>query len=81
MLYVICAPPRLINSSLQLVSAICDGPGTLPSLEELNLLIFGELMTTLDIVYDRLKSTINPTFPDVKCIRTPGGKMRLEKGG
>ncbi|KAG1782132.1 hypothetical protein EV702DRAFT_1192789 [Suillus placidus] len=49
-----------------LVSALCDGPGTLPSLEELNLYFItaGEWTTTLDVISDRLNGTIIPAFPN-----------------
>jgi hypothetical protein len=70
----------LPNSSLQLVSALCDGPGTLPSLERLELLFLtaGGPTATLDIVSDRLEGTIIPAFPNVKCVRAPCGDMSLE---
>ncbi|KAG0709290.1 hypothetical protein DFH29DRAFT_870274 [Suillus ampliporus] len=68
-----------------LVSALCDGPGTLPSLEELNFFFFtasgaGGSIATLDIVSDRLNGTIIPAFPNVRCIRALGGFISLEEG-
>lgn len=65
-----------------LVSALCDGPGTLPSLEELNLYFItaGEWTTTLDIISDRLNGTIIPAFPNVRCINANTGFIRLEEG-
>ena len=71
------------DSSLQFVLAICDGPGTLPSLERLDLMFrtVDKFKTTLDIVFDLLESTILPAFPNIKCICTKYGKLRLEKGG
>ncbi|KAG1878977.1 hypothetical protein F4604DRAFT_583807 [Suillus subluteus] len=65
-----------------LISALCDGPGTLPSLEELNFhfLTVGEWTTTLDIISDRLNGTIIPAFPNVRYINTDAGSIRLEEG-
>jgi len=73
----------LPDSLLQLISGICDGPGTLPSLEKLDLLFLtdGGLMTTLNIVSDRLEDTIIPAFPNVECVRASCGHIRLEKNG
>ncbi|KAG1727748.1 uncharacterized protein EDB91DRAFT_1253721 [Suillus paluster] len=68
-----------------LVSALCDGPGILPSLEELNFLFFTEggahgSIATLDVVSDRLNGTIIPAFPNLRCIRALGGFISLEEG-
>lgn len=65
-----------------LVSALCDGPGTLPSLEELNFYFVtaGEWTTTLDIISDRLNGIIIPAFPNVRHINTDAGSIRLEEG-
>lgn len=68
-----------------LVSTLCDGPGTLPSLQELNLYIdtasgWTTKMATLDIVSGRLNGMIIPAFPNVKCINTYRKFIRLEEG-
>ncbi|KAG2113569.1 uncharacterized protein F5147DRAFT_770782 [Suillus discolor] len=68
-----------------LVSALCDGPGTLPSLQELNLYFvtaseWTTTTTTLDIVSDHLNGTIIPAFPNVKCISSEANFIRLEEG-
>ncbi|KAG2365978.1 hypothetical protein BDR07DRAFT_1607180 [Suillus spraguei] len=62
-----------------LVSTLCDGPGTLPSLEELSI-DFGHWKETLIIISDCLKGTIIPAFPNVKRINTNLGSIRLEEG-
>ncbi|KAG2365980.1 hypothetical protein BDR07DRAFT_1607181 [Suillus spraguei] len=61
------------------VSTLCDGPDTLPSLEELNL-HFDHWEEKLDIFSDCLERTIIPAFPNVKRINTNLGSMRLEEG-
>ncbi|KAG1856035.1 hypothetical protein DFJ58DRAFT_345332 [Suillus subalutaceus] len=65
-----------------LISALCDGPGTLPSLEELNFhfITVDGWTTTLDIISDRLNGTIIPAFPNVRYINTDAGSIRLEEG-
>lgn len=65
-----------------LVSNLCDGPGTFPSLEELNIYFVtaGEWTTTLDIISDCLNGTIIPAFPNVRCINADAGFIRLEEG-
>ncbi|OAX39704.1 hypothetical protein K503DRAFT_799426 [Rhizopogon vinicolor AM-OR11-026] len=71
--------PILRHDTEKLVSALCDGPGTLPSLERLELLFLttGGPTATLDIVSDRLEGTIIPAFPNVKYVRAPYGVMSL----
>lgn len=64
-----------------LVNNLCGGPGTLPSLEQLNIyLVTTGKTTTLDTIYDCLNGTIVPAFPNVRCIKTDAGFMRLEEG-
>lgn len=69
-----------------LVSALCDGPGTLPSLQELNLYFVTAASewtmpkTTLDVVSDRLNGMIVPAFPNVKCISSQANFIHLEEG-
>ncbi|KAG2073819.1 hypothetical protein BDR04DRAFT_1141079 [Suillus decipiens] len=64
-----------------LISTLCDGPGTLPSLEELRIGFgFGRGKEMLDIIFDCLKGTIIPAFPNVKHINSDVGFIRLEEG-
>ncbi|KAG2155227.1 uncharacterized protein EDB93DRAFT_1101802 [Suillus bovinus] len=62
-----------------LVSALCDGPGTLPSLQELNISDDGWTIA-IDIISDRLNGTIIPAFPNMRCINVDNGFIRLEEG-
>ncbi|KAG2749349.1 hypothetical protein P692DRAFT_201789165 [Suillus brevipes Sb2] len=72
-------PQNYINL---LISKLCDGPGTLPSLEELNIYLgrSSECTTKLDTIYDCLNGMIIPAFPNVRRINADAGSIRLEEG-
>ncbi|KAG2157367.1 hypothetical protein DEU56DRAFT_764284 [Suillus clintonianus] len=67
----------------KLLSALCDGPGTLPSLEELHIHIAtgGATGETFFAISDLLNGTIIPAFPNLRYIYAGHGTyLHLEEG-
>ncbi|KAG2148953.1 hypothetical protein DEU56DRAFT_909245 [Suillus clintonianus] len=67
----------------KLLSALCDGPGTLPSLEELHIHIplGGAAGETFFVISDLLNRTIIPAFPNLRYIYAGNDNyLHLEEG-